>query len=84
MRNCDNTLPTPCCAYLFANFLNQEMNFVLASARDRNGKPEARWIGVSAGLGMDSPVPLRLAWAGRINVNKESLVVNKLKLACGL
>jgi hypothetical protein len=35
------------------------------SARDRNGKPEARLACVSGGLVVDSPVPLRLAWAGR-------------------
>jgi hypothetical protein len=44
-----------------------------ASARDRSGKPEARWTCAVDGLAADSPVALpacpvgrRLAWPGRI------------------
>jgi hypothetical protein len=44
---------------LIYKLLNQDMSYVLASGRDRSGKPGVRNERV---LAADSPVPLRLAW----------------------
>ncbi|MFM9837486.1 MAG: hypothetical protein ACKVOQ_04435 [Cyclobacteriaceae bacterium] len=39
-------LPVLCCVCLSANFFNQDMNLVRASASDRSGKPaKGRWCG---------------------------------------
>jgi hypothetical protein len=53
-----------CSANLICKLFNQEMNYVLASGRDRSGNPFCPLSQSSMGkkIGVDSPVPLRLAW----------------------